>query len=272
MSIKLIAIDMDGTLLNKNNDLSDRNKDAIRRAKNKGIEIVIATGRVLKSAEYYAKELELSSYIAACNGAIVVDDNSKKIIDKPLSLEKVNEVTNLGLKEDLYFHFYNEDTFFTKTYVKEVVDYYNSSTGKFRGQSVSINLYDDLSEVINNRQLNVYKIIFIDESTDKLTDFRNKLSDIKGLALSSSWDNNIEVMESGVSKGLAIKELSEKLGISRREIMAIGDNENDLSMIEFAGLGVAMGNASDLLKGKADFISDTNDNDGVAVAIERFAL
>jgi len=90
--------------------------------------------------------------------------------------------------------------------------------------------------------------------------------------LSKSWRDNLEVMDKGVSKGSAVKLLCERLGINSDEVMAIGDNENDLSMIKFAGVGVAMGNAEDMVKEQADFITSSNDEDGVALAIEKYVL
>ena len=272
MSIKLIAIDMDGTLLNKQNLLTERNRKAIEMAKDKGIEVVIATGRVLKSAIYYSKDLELDSYIAACNGAVVVDKDFKKIVDRPISKSDIKRVMELGNEMGIYFHFYNEDTFFTKTYVKEIVDYYTPTTERLKGQSIDISLYESVDSITSNKDLKVYKFLFIDKDQEKLISLRDRLNEYGSIEISKSWRDNLEVMDKGVSKGSAIEILCNKLRISKDEVMAIGDNENDLSMIKMAGVGVAMDNAEAILKQHADFVTSCNDKDGVALAIEKFAL
>ncbi|HCO18162.1 MAG TPA: Cof-type HAD-IIB family hydrolase [Tissierellales bacterium] len=272
MSIKLIAIDMDGTLLNRQNLLTRRTREAIEMAKNKEIEVVIATGRVLKSAVHYSKELGLESYIAASNGAVVVDKDLNKVIDRPISRRDIERVMKAGHEMGIYFHFYNEDTFFTRTYVKEIVDYYTPTTEKLKGQSIDIRLYNSPEDIVNNEQLKIYKFLFIDKDQDKLIQLRKNLESLESVELSKSWRDNLEVMDRGVSKGSAVKLLCERLGITADEVMAIGDNENDLSMIKFAGVGVAMGNAEDIVKEQADFITSSNEEDGVALAIEKYVF
>ena len=272
MSIKMIAIDMDGTLLNRTNQLTERTRSTINRAKEKGIEVVIATGRVMKSAVHYSQELGLESYIAACNGAIVVDSQSRTIIDRPISKLDIGRVMDTGHKLGMYFHFYNEDTFFTKTYVKEIVDYYTPTTERFKGQAINIKLYDSDESITKDENLKIYKFLFIDKDQNKLKQLKEILVSIDTIELSKSWIDNLEVMDKGVSKGSAVKLLCSKLGIDPQEVMAIGDNENDLSMIKFAGIGVAMGNAEKIVKDSADYITGSNDEDGVAEAIEKFAI
>lgn len=272
MDIKLVAIDMDGTLLNSKNQLTDRTRHAIERANKKGVKVVLATGRLLKSASYYADILNLDSYIAACNGALVVDGTRKEVMKKPIAKKKLEKVMEIGHDMSVYFHFYNEDTFFTRTYVKEIADYYSTSVGKFNDQSIDFSIYGDASEVLSTENLDVYKFLFIDENQDKLIELKKRLNEVEGISVSKSWSNNLEVMEEGVSKGRAMKYLSSLMDISPENIMAIGDNENDLPMLHFAGWGVAMGNGSSLVIESADYVTSTNDQDGVAKAIEKFVL
>ena len=118
----------------------------------------------------------------------------------------------------------------------------------------------------------IYKFIFIDNDTKKLYKLREELKNIKNINVSSSWSNNIEVMEEEVSKGNSLKYLCERLNVKRENVIAIGDNENDMSMIDFAGLGVSMGNGNKKLKTIADIITSTNDEDGVAKIIEKYIL
>lgn len=270
--IKLIAIDMDGTLLNSKNQLTKRTYEAISQAQDKGVKVVIATGRVLKSALHYSQELNLNSYVSACNGAIVVDDKNTPILEKPICLNDMEKIMELGHNLGIYFHFYNEDTFFTKTVVQEVIDYYTPTTKKFKSQSIGIKVYDKIQEILSQENLSVYKFLFIDNNKDKLNLLRDKLKVINGIDLSSSWNNNIEVMARGASKGSSIEYLCNELGINRHQVMAIGDNENDLSMIRFAGFGVAMDNGEDIVKKASKYITASNEEDGVAKVIEKFVL
>lgn len=272
MDIKLVAIDMDGTLLNNKNEITEKTKQILKKATSEGVKIVVTTGRVLKSALYYSKHLDLDSYVVACNGGIIVDKNTNVLSKRPISKHKMMEIMEVGKDYSVYFHFYNEDSFFTNKYVKEVSEYYSNASGKLKGQDIDVVLYEENNEILNRDDLDIYKFLFLEPDIKKLTMVREKLSKIEGLSLSSSWGNNVEVMNKGVSKGSAISLLCDKLEIGNESVMAIGDNENDLSMINFAGIGVAMANGNSLLKGSADFIAPSNEEDGVAYAIQKFVL
>ena len=272
MDIKLLAIDMDGTLLNSKNQITKNTQHILKKAKDKGVKIVLATGRVLKSALYYSKYLDLESYVVACNGGIIIDNQANVLSKRPIPKDKMMAIMEVGKGFSVYFHFYNEDSFFTNQYVKEVYEYYSSSRCNLKGQDIDVVLYKEDSEILIRDDLNIYKFLFIEQDNIKLAKVREKLSKIEGLSLSSSWGDNVEVMNKGVSKGTAISLISNKLGIESGNIMAIGDNENDLSMIKLAGIGVAMGNGNPILKESADFIAPSNEEDGVAYAIKKFIL
>ena len=220
MSYKLIFIDMDGTLLNNKHEISERNKEAIRKATERGVKVAVTTGRLFASAKYYAGLLGVKTPIISCNGAFIREKDEDKII---------------------YESVLNE------------------------------NQLDRIYNVIKH----ILKAICIENDSNKLNDLfkaKEELKKYEDLEVVSSSPSNFEVMNKGTSKGRAVKVLADILNINREEIMCLGDSENDLSMIEFAGLGVAMGNAEEFLKEKADYITDTNENDGVAKAIEKFVL
>ncbi|MFA5577101.1 MAG: Cof-type HAD-IIB family hydrolase [Tissierellaceae bacterium] len=269
MKYKIIAIDMDGTLLNSVNMVTERTKEAIERARSLGVHVVLSTGRMLKSAQSYALSLNLNNHIIACNGAILVDENSKPIFKRSIDRKLVKEVVDMARERDVYYHFYDESKFYSHTKVDEVFKFYNEGNGM---SNIDMHIFDNIGELVASEDLNVYKFLFIDEDKDKLRGLRQELDKLSGLGTSSSWPNNIEAMVSNVSKGHALRELSQILGVGAEEIMAIGDSENDMSMFEFAGLRVSMGNGENILKEISDYITDSNDNDGVAKAIERFVL
>lgn len=269
MKYKLIAIDMDGTLLDSENNVSNRTKQAIIKAKEKDVHIVIATGRILKSALHYSKKLDLKNPIVASNGGIMIDEDANVIYKKPLDKQAIREVVDCADKENIYCHLYDESRFYSSRKVQDVLDFYSEGSGSMK---IDLELFEEIDDILIEEDLNIYKLLFIDEDYNKLLSFREKISKVKNINISSSWSNNIEAMALDVSKGEALKKLCEILNIKPEEIMAIGDSENDLSMLNIAGLSIAMGNGSDKIKDKVDYITDTNDNDGVAKAIEKFIL
>ncbi len=269
MKYKLVAIDMDGTLLNKNNEVSERTKNAIEMAKKKGVHIILSTGRVLKSALSYSRNLDLKNPIVACNGAIIVDEDASIIYKRPIDNNKVKEIVNLARKKNIYYHFYDESKFYSHVRVDEVLQFYNEGN---ENTSIDIEVFQDIEEIVRLTDLNVYKFLFIDDNNEKLQDLRGELDKLEDISTSSSWANNIEAMGLNVSKGEAIRELCIRLQIKPEEVIAIGDSENDLSMLRFAGLGVAMGNGDESIKKQSDYITDSNDEDGVAKVIEKFVL
>lgn len=269
MEYKLVAIDMDGTLLNSNNKVSARTQKAIVEAKKKGVHIILSTGRILKSALSYSGLLSLKSPIVACNGAIIVDEHSNIIYKKTMDKNLVKDIVNLAKQENIYCHFYDESRFYSNMRVEGILQFYNEGNEK---TSIDLKVFDDIDEIINIKDINIYKFLFIDDNIDKLQNLRRQLNSLGNINTSSSWSNNIEAMGLNVSKGEAIRELCNRLKINQSEVIAIGDSENDLSMINFAGLGVAMANGNENIKKQSGYITDSNDEDGVAKVIEKFIL
>lgn len=271
MSYKLVAIDMDGTLLNSKGAVSDRTRQAIYDASKRGVYVVLATGRILKSAINHSLELNLNKPIISSNGAVIVDEKKNIIYEIPMKMDAVEKVVKLGQSENIYFHFYNEDSFYANTYIEEVLNFYNTEESKKNGREIKVNIFKDVNEITDNG-INVYKFLFIDDDRNKLDILKEKLIGVEDISVCSSWGNNLEVMDNRVSKGNGLKYLCNKLNISSENVIAIGDNENDISMIEYAGLGVAMGNGVEKAKLVADLIAESNDEDGVAKIIEKYIL
>ncbi|MDR7855712.1 Cof-type HAD-IIB family hydrolase [Tissierella sp.] len=269
MTYKLIAIDMDGTLLNSNNEVSERSRRAIEMAKEKGVHIVISTGRILKSALFYSNALKLNNPIIASNGAIIVDESANIIYKKPIEKDLVKQIVNIAREKNIYYHFYDESRFYSHLKVEEVLAFYSEGNGKL---NIDMTVFEDVEEILQIKDINIYKFLFVDNDRDKLNNLRMELNKLEKIGTSSSWNNNIEAMGLNVSKGEALKELCNRLNIKPDEVIAIGDSENDLSMLKFAKLGVAMGNGDENIKKQADYITDSNNEDGVAKVIEKFAL
>lgn len=270
MKYKLVAIDMDGTLLNSKNEVSKRTRESILRAGDQGTHVILATGRLLSSAVKYSSRMDLKRPIISSNGAVVIDEDEKVIFEKNINKDVVEIITRIADKYGLYYHFYAKDSFYSNKYVEDIIEFYNPK-GVKKEDKIKFNIYKDIKEITDNN-INVYKFIFIDNDTKKLYKLREELERVNGINVCSSWSNNIEIMEKNVSKGNSLKYLCEKLNIAQEEVIAIGDNENDISMIKYAGLGVAMGNGDNNIKSISDIVTSTNDEDGVAKIIEKYIL
>ncbi|MBW4827211.1 MAG: Cof-type HAD-IIB family hydrolase [Clostridiaceae bacterium] len=273
MKYKLIAIDMDGTLLNSKNEISKKNKDVIKKVTDKGVKVVLSTGRIFPSALHYAKSLEIETPIISCNGAYVVEHDKLNIIyEKPISVEVSKEVINLAEKKGIYYHFYDDTTFFARRFSETVNNYYKLNEKIDKKERIDIRIIDNPIEIIDSERPLVYKFVFVEDDREKLLEFRKEAIKIDGIEVASSWWNNVEIMNKGVSKGRALIELCNVLNIDKSEVVAIGDNENDIPMLKIAGLSVAMGNGEEEVKKIADVVTKTNDESGVGEAIEKFVL
>ena len=269
MKYKLLAIDMDGTLLNSNNEVSLRTREAINEAKKRGVNVVIATGRILESASFYSKKLDLKNPILACNGALIVDEKLNIIYKNPMEVDKVKSIAQLSKDMGVYYHFYDEKKLYSPIRIEEIIKFYNEGNGD---KTVDMEVFTDIDRLTKERNINIYKFLFIDNNIDKLKILRNEINRLENIGTSSSWPNNIEAMAANVSKGQGLDKLCKIMNIEAEEVIAIGDSENDLSMFKFAGLSVAMGNGEKIAKDNAAYITDTNNKDGVAKVIEKFIL
>lgn len=275
MKYKMIAMDMDGTLLTTDKDVSERSKDVLKKAADMGIKLVVCTGRIFTSALIYADIIGTEAPIIASNGAYIREkDRDEVVYMKALPKEDMYTVVRTVKEYGFYPHLFSYDTIFSEKviYTTKLYDKQNKSLPE--DKKVKIVLNDDLEKVIEENNQIIIKIVIMSEmdEIERLNKLRNEISKKIDASIVSSAENNFEIMSKGISKGNAVKILGDIYGISPEETICIGDNENDISMIEYAGCGVAMGNAADALKSAADYITDTNDNDGVAKAIEKLVF
>ena len=271
LKYKMLVTDMDYTLLNKEKKVSDRNREALRRAMEKGVHMVVATGRIYTSARIYAKLLGLDTPIIASNGALI-KDASKTIFRDILSQDTVREMLRLCHKYGVYCHFFTENTIYSEKLINVSLRY--TEWNKYMGEEdqVRIRIVDDGEEIVEAAKSEVLKAVVFDDDDEKIQKLRDGIMETGIVSVSQSMKHNLEVMNKGVTKGNAVRILAQMYGINREEIIAIGDNENDISMIEYAGLGIAMGNAEEILKRAADHVTGDYQEDGVAAAIEKFIL
>lgn len=273
MGYKLICMDMDGTLLNDKKEVSERSKKAINKAHELGVKVVIATGRIFVSAEFYGDIIGVKAPIIASNGAYVREkDSDKAIYEKGLGYENYQLVIDLLKKYDIVPHFYTEDTIYTEKLVHSSLAYKNANKTLPINRQVKIEVVDDWSRLFAERNPKIIKAMAVADDAKKIKEAKDEFIKLNKFQVVSSMKNTFEVMAKSTSKGNALKKICDYYGIDRNEIISIGDNENDISMIEFAGLGVAMGNAEQIVKNIADYITTTNEEDGVAKVIEKYII
>lgn len=269
MSIKLVAIDLDGTLLNDHHEINQPVVESIKAARKAGIYVVLSTGRPLSGTRTQLEVLELNQlddYIITYNGALVLNTKTWDVVaEHNLSREEYLEIDHLARSLDVHLHLADKEAMYTAN--RDI-----SSYTVLESHLVNMPLHYRTPEEIAKQVLPV-KMMMIDEPEILEKAFHKIPKDyFDKYTIVRSTPYFIEVLNPNASKGIALKELSEHLGLQPSEVMAIGDAENDLSMIEFAGTGVAMGNGSDAVKAAADYTVATNLEDGVKEAFERWVF
>lgn len=263
---KLIATDCDGTILNSEGFLPEEITSTFRALHNKGIHILIATGRNDILAKDYLDELNIDCPVIGCNGATLVNFyTNEKYFIKSINKTSLDKIFDICCSEDIGVKAFTLDSCYTnnKTLYEGGMGLITTKYKKKMTYSVEYKLVDDMHNI--SHIPNFIKAVVIENNTERLLRIRDKINqNIPAIkAVQSNW-NCIDIISSDVSKGNAVLEYAKMLGIKPDEIIAFGDSENDISMIKAAGLGVAVKNAADYVKAAADKIVDTNDNCGVA--------
>lgn len=269
---KLIVTDMDGTVLGGDHKITEENMRALKEADERGVKVVFATGRFHDSAKEHVTFLEEVMPIVSSNGAIIKHPITNEVlycnsIDKDISLKIVETLDNL----DLSYQIYTDN---------EILQKYKTEEEKIKMQDFIKNTFSDKTEIVfkkdlkkDIKDLNILKFNVMDfERPLLMKEARKEVEKIEGLEVTSSWNDNVEIMNAGSSKGSAVKFLCELLNIDKEEIIAFGDNYNDISMLEYVGMGVAMGNAEEDVKKIASYITESNTESGVAKAIDDLVL
>ncbi len=265
MEYKLIAIDMDGTLLKEDKTISNKTKEAIKMATDKGVKVVLGSGRPIVGLEPYLKELGLDTkddYVMSFNGSLVQNSKTKEIIfESALKGKDLKSLYKLSKELGVNIH-----AFDTKGCITPVMSKYTEVEGNLNHIEVGI---VDFNEVDDNED--IIKIMFVDPE-EKLQEAIEKLpaSIYDEYTVVRSAPFFLEFLNKDSNKGVGVAALAAHLGIKQEEVICMGDAGNDLAMIEYAGMGVAMANAFDEVKQAANFITLSNEEDGVAFAINKF--
>ena len=263
MTVKLLAIDVDDTLITDELVIPKETHQAISQAQAKGVHVILATGRMWQSTVPYARELGLTGPLILYNGAMVrtVEGEVKQHYPVPLSLAR--ELAKLCQAHDLDLNVYVDDELYVEQ-VTEHTEYYQMMTGT---EAVPVG---DLVHFLDTEPT---KLLIVGHEAPIASWLGHLSQQYEGqLSIFQSKPRYIEITRKGISKGVALKALAESLGLAREEVIAIGDGGNDVAMLQYAGIGVAVGNASDAAKEAADWIAPSNEEAGVAEAIRKFIL
>lgn len=265
--IKFIGTDLDGTLLNSYSQIPVENADAIRRAVKAGLVYSICSGRTLHSVnKFFENDLKVAGYKVVLNGAVVVDPKGKRIVDAPLSHDIIEEI--LKRAEFSKFKIVLDGLNYT-----EVYDPTKNWTTYFEGSSrhnLHANTIDDLRKKNDDPDFEIYKVCF-STTPDRLPELRKKLESFVSMpvTISRSGSDYFEINAQDITKLSALQRISEFENIPMSQFMCFGDYGNDYDMVREVGYGVAMENAIDKVKDVAWKVTKTNNENGVAVMIDR---
>lgn len=279
--IKLIASDMDGTLLNNEHIISKENLQAIKKAQEMGVHFAIATGRIYDDVEPFLKEHGIKCECIVMNGAEYRDKDGNVLesidIDKNKAVEIFDMIKNNEVSAEIYT---SNGLYTTDTKEKALIQIayrvqaFNPGTSfdeaiimaKKHKHFTHLNYITDIEEFLNS-DIKIGKFVAFYNDEETTIKVKNKLETIKGLAISSTFTKNIEINNVNAQKGLILAKVAQKMGIKKEEVMVIGDSFNDYSMFTEFPISFAMENAMPEIKEVAKYITDTNDNAGVAKAI-----
>ena len=286
---KPVTIDLDGTLLNSYGEISERNKNAIKNAVSKGVEIVIASGRPLQSARSFALEAGASNYAICGNGSLLYNvKNNEILFDKFIERQKVLEIIKICEENSIFYCLYTENLTISKSLNYNILFYNNENKKMTEDKQTNIKIISDIYKYVEeNPSVGILKITICDESAIIFGGIIKKLRKINDVDVLDVQHMARKVITSGteeikveyhyteitskdVNKWAAILNLADRLKIDPKEIIAIGDNMNDKDMIENAGLGVIMGNSAEYMHKFADVVAPTNNDDGVAEILEKY--
>lgn len=282
--IKLLAIDLDGTLLNKGKYISQKNIDAIQTAKQNGIEIVIATGRANFDAQNIFKDIALDPWIIGTNGATIHNPSGELFHSAPLEKSQALSMLKVLEEQQLYYEAFIDNQICAPQYGRKLL--FKEMEGLIKAKPdmdidllrLEVEIQFGQSEfhfipsyhVLKDTNSEIYNILAYSFDEDKLKKGWSRFADLPDVTSVQSGIHNFHLQHTQASKGNALKRLAKELHIDVAECAAVGDNYNDMSMLEIAGLSAAMGNADQEIKDACDFVTKSNNEDGVAYFIESF--
>lgn len=286
---KLVAIDLDGTMLNQYGMITENTKNIIKKTIQKGTDVIIASGRPIDSIQTIAKEIGSEKYFIAGNGALIYDIQKNEIIyDKFLPIEKVLEIIKICEENSISYNVYTDKTILATALKYNVLYYQKENLKKEESKQTKISIIENMYEYVKNKKEEKFlKMTICDDNQTVFQSIIRKLRQIDGIEVLDVSHMSRKTIKQGteeitieyyyteitmqnVDKWDALEYLIKKLNIKKEEVMAIGDNVNDKKMIQEAGLGVAMEGSTPVVTQIADYITASNNEEGVAKVLEKF--
>ena len=286
---KLVAIDLDGTMLDSYGQVTENTKNVIQKTIEKGTDVIIASGRPIDSIKTIAKEIGSKKYFIAGNGALIYDIQKNEVLyEKYMNKEKVLEIIKICEENSISYNVYTEETILSNALKYNVLYYYKENLKKQEEKRTHINIVENMYEYIQKMTNEKFlKITICDENKTVFKSILNKLKKVKDIEILEVSHMSRKVIEQGteevpieyyyteissknVDKWDAIEYLISRLNIKKEEVITIGDNVNDKQMIINAGVGIAMGQSTPKLKELADYVTSSNSEEGVAKALKKF--
>lgn len=285
---KLIAIDLDGTLLNSYGEITKENRQAIKYAIDKGVKVVLASGRDPQTMKKISLDLGINNYLIAGNGASVYDiEKEENIYEKYIKKEKALKIIKKCKENSIFFNLYTDKGIITESLNYNVKVFNSENNHKSLEKQTNIEIVNDIEAYAKNNELNILKIIICDESKIIFNNIIQKLKKISGVEVLDvehmskkiikigTEDIGVEyyyteVSSKNVDKWNSIEFLINKLDIKPHEVICIGDNINDKKMVENAGVGIVMKNSALSAQKIGDFVTEDNNSNGVEKAIYQY--
>ena len=279
---KLVAIDLDGTMLNQYGIITEKTKKAIKKVQDKGVEVMIASGRAITSVKRFSKEINSKKYFISGNGAITYDiENNKILYENILKKQKALQIIKICEENSIYYNIYTETGIIAKNLNYNTLYYYKDNLTKPDENRTHINIVEDVYNYIDEKNEKILKIMICDEHRAVFNSIVRKLKEIPDIEVLDVSHMSRKIIKQGteeialeyfytevsaknVDKWNALEEIIKLMNITKEEVVTIGDNANDLKMIKNAGLGIAMGESAPYIKQTADMVALSNEEDGVA--------
>ena len=286
---KLVAVDLDGTMLNSFGDITENTKQVIKEKIKDGKEIIIASGRSIDSIKTIAEEIGSENFFIAGNGSIIYDIKNNKILyEKYIPKNKALEIMKMCEENSIFYTVYTKKTIVTSSLQYNVLYYYKENLKKEENKKTSITIVENICEYVKNmRDEKVMKILVADNTKSIFNSIIKKVRNIKDVEVLDVSHMSRKIIRHGteeipieyyyteismqnVDKWSAIEYLIKKIEIKKEEVIAIGDNMNDKKMIENAGLGIAMKGSMPEVLEAANYVTSSNNEEGVASALQKF--
>lgn len=268
---KWCVCDMDGTLLNSQNVISERNEAALKKLQENGVEIIIASGRTDLMVKAYIRQLGLTGPVISSNGGLIRNAKTGEILySKLIEKTAVREILSYCDKNNIDFLIYTFDRVYGNEGNPLMLKYEKRNENYPKDIKVPLEYLNNMNEVVDN--IDVLKILLVCGDHERILELEKYFSQNKKITAVSSALGLLDIMGRDISKGNALKTLSEKMNVNLNNVIAFGDNHNDMEMLKCVGMPIAVENAVENIKLQAKYITKSNNEDGIAYAINTFIL